>query len=95
MFATLAKPVYEISGAHRMTLLLAVPYKIDMRHDDDICFTKADGELFHQKSCSTVLMRLKDADQTLWLMVTAQGAQGGVDLGRMMAIVVHHRNAMG
>lgn len=87
--AGLLDSFHQISRANLLPFGFAVADKINIGHDCFVGLGEAGGEILEQKACSTVLMRLKDAEQTLGLVFFSNRFQCGTDFCRMMSVIVY------
>ena len=90
--ASPSEPVHEVRRADTMLLDGGVANEVDVGHDDHVGAGEAAGKALQQEARPAVLVWLKDADQTRGSLQSPQGAEGRVDLGGMMPVVVVDRD---
>ena len=78
----------EISRGDQTSLFLAVSDEVDSWHEYQVCLGETMCKLFEEKTSSTVLVWLEDADQPLWLFGSSQRPQGRFALAGVVAVVV-------
>ena len=87
-----ADPVYEIGGRDTGDRRLA--RRIDVHHEQHVRLVEGGQELLTQVQRARVAMRLKDRHHTA-VEPRLGGGEGGAELGWMVPVVVHHRDASG
>lgn len=93
--APVAEALHQIIGADEGLLVLGVADEVDVRDDDGVGVAEGLGEFIKQEARSAVLVGLEDAHETTRrALVLAQGAERGVDLGRVVAVVVVDAHAV-
>ncbi len=78
----------EGGGGDGGFFFFAVADEKDFGDDDEVGGGEADGELVEEVTCAGVLVGLEDADEAFGLVVLSEGAEGGFDLGGVVAVVV-------
>ncbi len=86
--AALSEAFDELGGGDRGAFFFGIADEVDLRDDDDVGGTEADGELVEEVSGAGVLVGLEDADESPGRFVVAEGAEGGVDFGGVVSVVV-------
>ena len=89
--ATRHESLHQILAADARAFDFAVAHEIDRRHDDKIRAPEALRKLFQKKARAAVLMWLENADQSPWIMRTAERCEGALALRRMVAVIVEDR----
>ena len=85
----MSEPIDEVAGAHFAFFRFGIADEVDVGDDDDVGTLETGGELVEKKAGSAVLMGLEDADESAGrFFVGAKGAEGGVDFGGVVPVVV-------
>ena len=78
----------KIRGRNERSFDLAIAYKINWRHNHQVGVRKTLRKLFEQEARSTVLMRLKNTDDSPRILSVSQRSQSSFALGWVVAIIV-------
>ena len=94
-----AQAINEIASRDLEAFFFGIAHEVDLGNDDHISVRKAHGELVQEVAGARMLVWLEDADQAaiagLRRFGFAQGLQGDINFGWMMAIVVKDADGVG
>ena len=82
------KAVNQILRRYARLLGFAITHKVDVRHNHFVGAGKAVGKLLEKEARATVLVRLKDADESLGIVSASKRAQRFLAFCRMVGVVV-------
>ena len=78
----------EVAGVDQLAFRLRVPDKINVRHDNGLGGGKTMSKIIKQKSCSAMLMRLKNAPEPFGLITLLGSLETRLNFSRMMRVIV-------